>query len=284
MKLAFHPQTLAARGRRALSLIEIMVVVALLAVIILGLVLMFNQTRRAFAIGLNQGDYMEAGRAAMDIIIRDLEQMTPTYQTNVENFYADISPGYASLTQSLVEPTDVRTNTLEMCYFTTRYNQQWTALGYKVDPGAMLAQVGTLYRYSVPMSNAVDNHVMQFIGQPGQGLDTNYHRLVDGVISFRIRAYDNRGIDLRGRNPSQTVNALPNRGEYFYRFLQDAVPGYVEVELSLLESRTLERYRSLTGANALKFLNSHAGQVHVFRQRVAIRCVDPNTFYPIVFP
>jgi hypothetical protein len=285
MTFAFHPKALAARGRRALSLIEVMVVVALLVVIIFGLVLMFNQTRKAFTVGLNQGDYMEAGRSAMDIIMRDLEQMTPTYQTNVDNFYADISPNYVTLSQPLVEPTDLRTNTLEMCYFTTKYNQQWSAFGYKVDPNSMFDQVGTLYRYSVTLSSALDNRRGEF-AQPI--LDTNYHRVVDGVISFRVRAYDSRGIDLRGRNPASTVTALPNRGEYFYRFTQDAVPGYVEVELALIEGRTLERYRSLTNnpnrANALNFLTSHAGQVHVFRQRVAIRTVDPSTQYPFVFP
>src|SRR5450631_107530 len=59
----------------AFTLVEIMVTVALLAVIILGLVAMFNQTRRAFTSSLTQVDVLESGRAAADLVGREMEQM-----------------------------------------------------------------------------------------------------------------------------------------------------------------------------------------------------------------
>src|SRR6185436_10353272 len=62
---------------RAFSLIEIMVVVVLLSVIILGLMAMFNQTQRAFKLGMNQTDVLEAGRVGTDLIVREMEQLTP---------------------------------------------------------------------------------------------------------------------------------------------------------------------------------------------------------------
>src|SRR4051812_38323136 len=50
--------------RRGFSLIEILVVVALLSVIILGLVAMFHQTQKALLSTTTQVDFLEAGRAA----------------------------------------------------------------------------------------------------------------------------------------------------------------------------------------------------------------------------
>ena len=63
-----------------------MVTVALLSVIILGLVAMFNQTRRAFMSSLAQVDVLESGRAAADIISRDLEQLAPAYYSERAEF------------------------------------------------------------------------------------------------------------------------------------------------------------------------------------------------------
>jgi hypothetical protein len=87
---------------RAFSLIEIMVTVGLLTVIILGLLLMFNQTQRAFRAGMTQTDVLEAGRATMDMLARELEQMTPSQYPDrvfssgiryrVTNFFAEPSP------------------------------------------------------------------------------------------------------------------------------------------------------------------------------------------------
>jgi hypothetical protein len=48
-----------------------------------------------------------------------------------------------------------------------------------------------------------------------------------------------------------------------------------------LETRALERYRVLSSNNvaiARNYLVNHAGQVHVFRQRIAIRGVDPAAY------
>src|SRR5262249_37093152 len=58
------------------SLIEILVVVALMTIIILGLLLMFQQTQRAFTQSMTQSDVLANGRAVMDLIPREVEQMT----------------------------------------------------------------------------------------------------------------------------------------------------------------------------------------------------------------
>src|SRR6266581_6128658 len=84
------------------SLIEVMVAVSLLAVIIVGLLAMFYQTQRAFRSGIAQVDVLEGGRATLDLISRELQEMTaasdPTI-TNVNLFvrFPDLRSGQPGL-------------------------------------------------------------------------------------------------------------------------------------------------------------------------------------------
>src|SRR5437867_132839 len=82
----------------AFSLIEIMVTVALLSFIVLGLLAMFTQTKRAFTSSMTQTDVMESGRAVIEMIARELEQLTPGHVNNgnyrCTNFFAELSPGF----------------------------------------------------------------------------------------------------------------------------------------------------------------------------------------------
>ena len=55
-----------------------MVVVALLALIVMALMAVFNSTQTAFRAGVTQTDVLEGGRAAMDLIAADLRQMSPS--------------------------------------------------------------------------------------------------------------------------------------------------------------------------------------------------------------
>src|SRR5262245_45016848 len=73
------------RRRAAFSLLEVMVAVALLAVIIVGLLAMFYQVQRAFRAGTGQGDLMEHGRATMNLLTRELQQASATRYASVTN-------------------------------------------------------------------------------------------------------------------------------------------------------------------------------------------------------
>jgi Asp/Glu/hydantoin racemase len=74
--------------------------------------------------------------------------------------------------------------------------------------------------------------------------------------------------------------ATPNIVDSY--FLSNAVPAYVEVELGVLEPQILERYRSIGVPAAQRaYLEQHVAQVHLFRQRVAVRNVDFSAYvYP----
>ncbi len=55
-------------SKGAFSLIEIMVAVGLMTIIVLGLLAMFDQTTRAFKVGMGQTDVLESGRATLHFV------------------------------------------------------------------------------------------------------------------------------------------------------------------------------------------------------------------------
>ena len=66
--------------------------------------------------------------------------------------------------------------------------------------------------------------------------------------------------------------------EYNYAFYSNIVPAYVEIELGILETAALERYRAFGPGTvaANNYLMNHPGAVHFFRQRIPIRSYDPS--------
>jgi hypothetical protein len=258
----------------AFSLIEIMVVVSLMTVIILGLVAMFGQTQKAFRGSMTQVDVLANGRATMDLLTRESEQVTPSYLFNVTNFYVTRAL-FPPLVQTLPGTTETRTNVLEEFYFLTRENQRWMGTGYRV--GTPDAGVGTLYRF---YTNAPVTEITNLSGSFQTAL-TNLNRIADGVVHLRVRAYDTNGY-LMVRSPNVSImtvqtNDFPGEIRSFFR--SNAVPAYLELELGILEQRTLERLRSIPNAAAQRsYLENHAGQVHLFRQRISVRNVDPAAY------
>ncbi len=289
----------------AFSLIEILVVVGLLSIIILGLVAMFSQTQRAFRLGLAQVDVLESGRAVTDMMTRELSQMTPARASNAVNFYLGVArlplalQPYKIQKQELPgDPAPVRTNLIEELFFLTKENQTWTGIGYYVSGAA--GGVGTLYRYATnsyfgqnpaelfagynkSLNDAVDRNVF-----------TNLNRIMDGVVHFKVRAYNPDGRWITTTNQFATnqfgvvVNAevrepgsaLYASGESeFYRLTTNAVPAFVELELGVLEERSIIRARTITDTKARSdYLAREAGKVHLFRLRVPVRNVDRTAY------
>jgi hypothetical protein len=210
----------------------------------------------------------------------------------------------------------LRTNTVQRFFFLTRVNQDWIGNGYEVlpeNPGNPL--VGTLYRFSATntprtgfmnLSRAFQNASRVAYQSIWGGVPiTNLHRIADGIVHLRVRAYANNGFlvitnQFRGTNSyarDRSV-ALPNVWNYTNAwntiacadavnpdqsacyFMSNALPAYVDVELGILEPQILQRYRSIpVPAVQRQYLSNHVAQVHLFHQRVAIPNVDP-TAYP----
>src|SRR5438876_174160 len=163
------PRSHAPTRSNAFSLIEILVVVALMTIIILGLLLMFQQTQRAFTSSMTQSDVLAAGRATMEILTRELEQITPSQMPSIRplqngpeyrctNFFAQLSSEFnPPLFQGLPGTSpDRRTNIVKNLFFLSRYNQDWVATGYAVIPLYRNAGLGALYRF-VSVTNTMTN-------------------------------------------------------------------------------------------------------------------------------
>lgn len=278
--------------RQGFSLIEILVVVALLSIIILGLLMMFNQTQKAFRTGLAQVDVLESGRAATEMLARELAQMTPTHayrSNNVNygvNFYAGVPnmAGYVPLRQPLpgsTTPAVERVNLLQEIFFLSRHNQTWAGIGYLVTPRN--DGVAALYRYYGTNSFGQDPGLLYstFLSTPL----TNMSRIVDGVVHFKVRAFDTNGVWINFNHPRPAVaNILAQQFAFGeprdLRFYSNAVPAFVEFELGVLENRVLERARSIPVAARRAYLEKQASRVHLFRMRVPIRNVDPTAYQP----
>ena len=273
----------APRVGTAFTVVELMVAVSVLSLIVVVLYNIFDNTQRAMRSNAAQVDVMEGGRAAVELISRDLEQMTELGLAGATNFYVDSwSPPFL---QSLPSPTNVisvRTNFQQELFFTSRFNKQGSGIGYRIVPAL---GVGSLYRYvdAVPAAfltpNLLSSNFFRFA-------NTNYpavfQRVTDGVVHFRVTAFDSLGRPIEPYEPR--VNWTNRYAAVFvtnelhatwprYVFTNSAVPASVEIELGILEPYILERYRSMTNNRsvATKYLARQAARVHLFQQRIPVR-------------
>ena len=175
--------------------------------------------------------------------------------------------------------------------------------------------VGSLYRYSITAPVVLNTGLPQdpsflcanFVAacQPGSALISN--RVCDGVISFHLRAFATNGFpifytNLFGGRASfrsdgfsfparfslvQNASAVPTLNPQYpdYStgcwFWSNAVPASVELELGILEARSLTRFNSIGDPAArIAYLQRDdiSTRVQVFRQRIPIRNVDPLAF------
>jgi prepilin-type N-terminal cleavage/methylation domain-containing protein len=309
--------------RTAFTLVEMLVTLALLSLIVLALMTVFNSTQKAFRASLTQTDILESGRLAMDLITSDLEAMTPSsslvmtnnplwYLPSIDNgtnndsvnFYADTNSGYTPLIQSLTASSQSRTNVLENFFSLSRQNiggsPSWVGTGYYVAanrPPPDTNDIYALYRFyattnvqaappaslynaflSIPLTNSV-----------------YWSHLVDGVVDLMVRPYDPNGLGMTNtyeynyngiiNNTNINQNTLfltPNQGLVGFLMYSNTVPASVEVEMGVLEDSTLQRAEGLPNVAPAyaqtAYLSNHVGQVHLFRQRVVIRNVDPTVY------
>lgn len=295
-RFTFHPSL------AAFTLIEIMVAVVLMSVIIIGLMAMFNQTQRAFKAGMTQTDVLEGGRTVTEMLARELEQVKPAYSTVVEgrtNFFTVLETEFA---QTLPASSAARTNLTSRIFFLTHENQTWTGIGYFLVADTTVTPVnpvGVLNRFEMSTNTAEFNQhpwlLISNFNLAALGF-TNHlgsvSKVLDGVVSFNFRTYDTNGFWINPSGPPTPIGqiwihsyfsttypmpAYPMRVDYY--FTSNAVPAYVEFEFGLLEQGALDHYKSIPISQVQSnYLAQQAGRVHLFRQRVAVRNVDPSAY------
>ena len=297
----------------AFSLIEILVVITLLSLIVVALMAVFKSTQTAFRSSVTQTDVLEGGRATMDVMTADLRQMMPSLGYSNQpvagpapsltimppvNFYANTNAYNATYTQPLVQSlagsAQTRTNVLENFFILSRGNLNgsatWFGTGYAVNPAAT-NDLNPLYRFYMTTNvEASPNPATLFnvfmLSVATGNFTNNWSHLLDGVVDLTVRAYDTNGVWMTNGYTSGYANSAknvlflpPGLGESGFYMFSNTLPASVEIQLGVLEDRTLQRAESIPDSNTRSnYLAQHAGQVHLFRQRIPIRNVDPSAY------
>jgi len=300
------------KSKAAFSVAELMLAVAIMGIIVYALYSLFNQTQKALRASYNQVDVLEGGRAAMEVLTREIEQLSAFDPVNGTNFWVSLMPASVpAVVQNDYAGTPLRTNILEQVFFLSRANKHWVGSAFRVFEATN--GIGLLQRYSTNIhasffsSNTMVNHFLAATPSDPATPSAFYHRLADGVIHLRVKTYDAAGrpwdyaltnyvypntnvggvryfwvnasptndppnVILRQRNTRTVENKTVYDTEAL--FLSNALPGYVEIELGLLEEETLKQFNAIRQGPvqvANNFLRDNAGKVHLFRKRIPIR-------------
>ncbi len=260
--------------QRAFSLLEIMVAVALLALIIVGLLAMFYQVQRAFRSGTAQVDVMENGRAATSLIVRETQEAIAAQLDAVTNMAVVLpvlnnqnAAAPATASQQALPGGDTRQNYLRDFFFLSRINDEWVGTAYRISNA--VSGVGTLYRLvdRQPVTNLAI--LADALAKSTPYNNTNFRRVMDGVVHFTVDLYDTDGYYFTN-NAFLAALAPP----LVYAVTNQVMPAYIDLELAVLEPTPLQKFRYRYDANqaqAATYLANQAARTHVFRQRVPIR-------------
>ena len=272
-------------GQSAFSLIEIMVAVSLLAIIIVGLLAMFYQTQRAFRSSSTQMDVMEGGRAAVQLLNRELQEMISTGSQGRPNAIFAEDKNYTSGPQLPSTPA-----ILQNISFVIRNNDDWKIVAYHAtNPSRATTNVPafTFSRF-VFVTNAAAQivaDILDAIGSPRKGQlyfpypeddpgVTLFHRVLDGVTHFVITPFTPEGaIDMAARISNQWLDFLYTNSNPETIFT-NPFPAALDLELGVLEPRALDKFQAKLRDNpqsAFRYLTNQAASIHLFRQRIPIR-------------
>ena len=296
-----------AAARRAFTVVELLVAISVLTLIVLVLFTLFDQVQKALRSNAAQVDALEGGRAAIELMAREMEQMQAGNVWYITNFYAGLSARpYA---QPLHDPGTARTNVIDEVFFLTKSNKYWIGTGYRVLAttnrfatfDTFEANALTLARYSFRTSESDFGNFNVFArvmglsylpaalvhGPPVSPIYprfdflTNYQAITEGVVHFRVRAYDTNGLLMAWNSTNYLANGYSNvvmtngpgtTEETQYAFTGPALPAYVEIEMAILEPPVLERLKSMPVREAAeRYFTNQVGALHLFRKRVPIR-------------
>jgi hypothetical protein len=288
---------------------------ALLSLIVLALMTIFNSTQNAFRASLTQTDVLESGRMAMNSIAGDLQAMTPSQNpvntnsllytndlfnaNNNINFYAVLANSYTApppLIQSLTASSAQRTNVLQNFFSLSRQNiggtPTWVGTGYAVFTNTPDTNgIYPLYRFYMTTNGSANPALLYNTFVLGQYTNPAvWSHLMDGVVSLTVRPFDPNGFAMTNTFDYYSSRLITNQstiiwqyqyipGVYGFFMYSNTVPASVEVELGMMEDAVLQRAEGLPNLPAqMNYLSNHVGQVHLFRQRVLVRNVDPSAY------
>jgi prepilin-type N-terminal cleavage/methylation domain-containing protein len=296
--------------RKAFTLVELLVVLALLSLIVFALMAVFSGTQRAFRASLTQTDTLESGRAVMDLIGEDLEAMTPSYgvsnvffspnfQVNCPvNFMCNVNPTFIPpLYQPLIGSPDSaqRMNIIENIFILSKGNingvPSWIATGYSINTNLPDGTLYPLYRFYMTTNLMAGNTGLTNLFtafDKFQYTSNSWSHMMDGVVNLTMRCYDTNGMWMtNGYYNNPPIRRFPQNvtflGSFGYTetscfFYSNSVPASVQIVMGTLEDRTMAHAQALPAASQSNYLSNVAGNVHLFSSRVWIRNLDPTAY------
>jgi len=255
----------------AFSLLEILVAVGILSLIIVGLLAMFYQTQRAFRSGSMQVDVLESGRAINQLLSRELQELSAPGLPFTVNLSAVSHP-------PLVLPLtsggngETREYRMQDLTFLTQENDEWFGTIYAIADAGL--GVGTLYRYEANFPGA---QLSLLVNNLQTAPFTNFHRVADGIVHFKLLAYDANGLQYRYTNSFGGLTAINLGNDDYDYYFTNYLPSYLDVELGVLDPRAVAQFRARTNNPVLarSYLTDHVGSIHLFKQRIPIRNAPP---------
>ena len=278
----------------AMTLLEIMVAVSLLSLIVLTLYNMFDRTQKALRGTRNQTDIAEAGRAGLETLVREIQQMRAmsSWSASLLNVHVDQQVNGNSFIVS-ANSNLLQTNILLGLFFHNFSPQtspsNWAGIAYWVgsspkptDPWPYsLADdypwnpptngVGTLYRYESrgarPTNGFFSDYFNNFTRAPSPtypvvlpaNRTNRVQRVCDGVIHFNLRFY---------------INGAPTNMVYPSWLLDTNLPSHVEIELGIIPPTLLDQAKAFPApTDQRNFLSTRGDKVQMFRQLVPIQTV-----------
>ncbi len=245
---------------RGTTLTELMVAMTILLIIFMVMASLASGIQKVFRSGRAQFETIENGRAAMDMIVSDLEQMANAKDTdsNFQIRYPQDSRMFGA--NELFQTGE---------YFFRTYDTNWHAYAYGIysrsvtrDDLAGKNAVGSLYRCPSSASTTAAPLWTAYTGltrtSPG------FVSVIDGVVHFRLRPVS-RGVlmgefQTSGRT-DKWVGDAPQPNE--------PLPTHIEVELGLVDGRTANYLTSSPDQAA--WLSNNLNKVYFFRQLVPIK-------------
>lgn len=294
------------RVRGAFTVLELLLSISLMTVIVIGLYTVFNQTQKALRGTMSQVDVLENLRATSDLVVRDIEGAVPVRMadTNLTSLAVVMNPVSVPVDLSGLASSGapIMRTAIQDLYFVRKQNDFWTAVGYWIGPantnllGRPLS-VGRLYKFTYETNAAafaVSNLFTRYAS--ARRLESSYP-VMDGVVHFRVVAYDSTGFPLLWGDASGDMNKptfqerpvpreswgiprawFPDGNDagstayHFRQFTYPRFPSFLEVELGVLEPQMVTRYHAIPVlSEARNFLARNAGKIHVFRYRIPLR-------------
>jgi len=255
----------------AFTVMEMLVSVALLALIMAALFGSFYQVQRAVRVGTAQKDVIEAARSAFLLMAREMQLAAPSRVNGINNFFAHHET--SGFVQTLPDGGTL-TNILQDFYWLTRNDPsdwgRWSLDGFFVSTdNDRSGLVGSLFRYSI---SGYSSNLYGFHQSFEEAVQTNANHVMDGVVNLQLRIFDARGLAYTNTTPNSVSNLSVSLPDSF-AFAGDYLPAYVELEMAVLEPDALRQYqaKSVNPSVAKQFLAERAHNVHLFRQRIPIR-------------